>query len=690
MRTALAAPGVVGLFLGSACFAIASAADAQTQTTASEIVVTGRPLPRSAGAEAYGSVLIDRERLTADASGRLESALRDAAGLETFRRSDARAAHPTAQGASLRGLGGNASSRVLVLLDGVPQADLFAGWIPWPALDPDGLAFARVTRGGGAGPFGAGALGGVVELQSASAAELPVLTARVEGGSRDALGLGLTLAGEVAGGGLTASARRDTGDGWFLTAPEQRGAADRPAAYDQSAASVRWAGPGLGLGELQLAARAFQDRRTRGLPGTQATSLGTDLSARLIGRGALPFEALVYAQDRSFRTRFASADAARAVAAPTLDQYDTPARGWGGKLELRPGALQIGADVRVAEGETRERFRFQGGAFTRDRVAGGRSAVAGVYAERTWAPGETVTATGGVRLDGWRLSDGRWTERDRGDGTVLLDRRPVARTGTEPTARGGLVWRASPDTTVRAAAYRGWRLPTLNELYRPFRVGADATSADPALDPERLTGAEAGVDLRPGRGASLSATVYWNRLEDAVANVTRGVGPGVFPEVGFVGANGVWRRRENVSAVEAAGVELNGSVSRGPWALEVFASLVEAEVRAPGTELDGRRPAQTPRTQASAALRWSPTERVRAYATVRWSGERFEDDLETRRLGSAATLDLSARARLRPGVELEVRGENLFDAAVEVGVSGAGVVERAAPLAGWIGLRVTR
>ncbi len=30
---------------------------------------------------------------------------------------------------------------------------------------------------------------------------------------------------------------------------------------------------------------------------------------------------------------------------------------------------------------------------------------------------------------------------------------------------------------LRAAAYRGWRLPTLNELYRPFRAGADATAA---------------------------------------------------------------------------------------------------------------------------------------------------------------------------------------------------------------------
>ncbi|UUY01428.1 Plug domain-containing protein [Sphingomonas sp. J315] len=59
-----------------------------------------------------------------------------------------RSAHPTAQGISLRGIGGNASSRALLLLDGVPQADPFGGWVPFPATLPQRLARVRVTRGG--------------------------------------------------------------------------------------------------------------------------------------------------------------------------------------------------------------------------------------------------------------------------------------------------------------------------------------------------------------------------------------------------------------------------------------------------------------------------------------------------------------------------------------------------------------
>src|SRR3546814_803606 len=98
-----------------------------------------------------------------------------------------RAANPTAQGVTLRALGGNATSRALVLLDGVPQADPFFGYIPFNALVPDRLSVVRITRGGGAGPFGAGAVAGTIELGSATRSDLPPYEASLFAGSRDSL-----------------------------------------------------------------------------------------------------------------------------------------------------------------------------------------------------------------------------------------------------------------------------------------------------------------------------------------------------------------------------------------------------------------------------------------------------------------------------------------------------------------------
>ncbi len=59
----------------------------------------------------------------------LDAELRQAAGVETFRRSSSLVANPSSQGISLRGLGSTSASRTLVTQDDIPLNDGFAGWI---------------------------------------------------------------------------------------------------------------------------------------------------------------------------------------------------------------------------------------------------------------------------------------------------------------------------------------------------------------------------------------------------------------------------------------------------------------------------------------------------------------------------------------------------------------------------------
>src|SRR5688500_2960851 len=169
--------------------ALASSAAAQQEDEVADsvIVVTGQGLRQGLGEDVYSSVTLDRDRLTGSASGRLDEILKEVPGFQLFRRSDARSANPTSQGATLRALGGNASSRALLLLDGVPQTDPFGGWISWPAYDPWRLGEVRVVRGGGGGVNGPGALAGTIELSSAPPDELRGLSGAIAYGSRDSL-----------------------------------------------------------------------------------------------------------------------------------------------------------------------------------------------------------------------------------------------------------------------------------------------------------------------------------------------------------------------------------------------------------------------------------------------------------------------------------------------------------------------
>jgi vitamin B12 transporter len=96
------------------------------------------------------------------------------------------------------------------------------------------------------------------------------------------------------------------------------------------------------------------------------------------------------------------------------------------------------------------------------------------------------------------VSDGHLFEKVIATGAVLRDEHIGSRDGWLPTARGGVLAPLGGGFSLRSAAYLGWRMPTLNELFRPFRAGLDATAANPDLDPERLAGAEAALEYARG------------------------------------------------------------------------------------------------------------------------------------------------------------------------------------------------
>jgi vitamin B12 transporter len=659
---------------------------------AADIVVTGRGLPDAPGDAAYSVVAIDRDRLTSSASGRLEDVLRDVAGLQQFRRSDARSANPTSQGITLRGLGGNAASRALLILDGVPQADPFGGWVAFPVYAPERLGRVRVTRGGGSGVFGPGALAGTVELSSGGPGQLPGLGAHIAYGSRESFEADALASALLGGGFATLSASYDRGDGFIPIIAGQRGAIDRPANYEQASVSARAAVPIAPTTELQANLLAFSDRRERGTPFTDNSSDGADASIRLVGRGRWGFSALAYLQTRSFQSSFTSIGTGRATASQTLDQYNTPATGLGTRVEIAPAIgsgfdLRIGSDWRRTSGRTQELFTFVNGRPTRQRLAGGVTSTIGAFADLSWTAGDLTLSAGG-RLDRWSIRNGFLDERTLATGAVLTDSRFADRSGWEPTGRAGLAWQAKDALTVRAAAYAGWRLPTLNELYRPFRVGADATAANAALSPERLHGAEIGAEFRPAPAARFAVTAFYNRLDEAIANVTVARGPGNFPGVGFVSAAGFYRVRQNLDAVRVRGVELDGSAELGDWSLAASYAFTNARVRGYGlaAPLDGLRPAQTPKHTGSATLGWS-RERLRVSATLRYVSGQFEDDQNSRRLADALTLDGFVQLPLTDRISLEARAENVTDTRVEAAISADGVIERATPRTLWLGVR---
>ncbi|HET7575008.1 MAG TPA: TonB-dependent receptor [Sphingomicrobium sp.] len=653
------------------------------------IVITGKALPEAKADRVLDVVRISPLQIEQSPSHALDQLLKDVPGLQLFRRSDSRSGHPTSQGVTLRALGGNASSRALLVLDGVPQTDPFGGWVNWPAYDPSDLAEIRVIRGGGSVANGPGALAGTIEMTSRSDAGV---SGEIDGGSRESIEARGRIGLRAGGGILSLSGRGERSDGFVPVTESTRGPADERAPYRQWSSRARWVAPVGADTELQANLSGFHDWRTRGTDFSADRTNGADASVRLVGRGDWQWSALGYWQWRNLRSSFASVDNGRLTASRVLLQDSVPSRALGGSVELRPPMpggleLRLGADARRTSGETRELATFVAGEPTRRRIAGGESWTSGLFAEATAGLG-AVTLTGGARIDHWSIADGRLFEQAIATGAVQRDDCFRDRSGWLPTARTGILAPLGDGVSLRSAAYLGWRLPTLNELFRPFRAGADATAANPELKPERLAGVEAGIDYARGP-LQLSLTGFVNRLKDAIANVTLGAGPGIFPQVGFVGPGGVFRQRQNVDAVKVRGIEASAEWSDGAWSVRAGASFTRARMEGSGAAafLDGLHPAETPKFAGTLAGGWERDGKG-AQLVIRRVGAQFDDDLNADVLKGATTFDVYASWPVTHRLQFVARAENLTNALVMAGINGDGSVERATPRTLWIGLRL--
>lgn len=651
-----------------------------------EIMIRARRMDESVQPSTV-SVTIDRQAIATAPQTRLDALLSARTGASLFRRSDSLTAHPTAQGLTLRGIGANGAGRALVMVDGVPQNDPFGGWIYWSTLPVRNLHDVTVLPGSGAGVWGSQALSGVIAARTAREGSGGYVD--LYGGSQN------TIAGEagvqhafdglhldVSGGGF------DT-DGSYLVAAEQRGPMDIRAASDEwhvSATAEVAPTPDLRLiGRI----RYFEEARTNGLDLSRNSTQGTDASLSLLGEtgpDAPSWQMTLYWQDRTFENSFASVTADRTGSTKVLDQIDVPARGLGANALVRwpvggGTVVEAGADIRHNRGETNELFRNLGAGFTRIREAGGEQIISGGHLAVIHT-GDALSWDLAGRVDYWRNSDGRLTEAELSDGTLVRNDAIANRDGTVASGRAGVALSVTPDTMVKAAAYAGFRVPTLNELYRPFRVGNDITEANPDLDPERLYGMEATLSHHLGDTAEVSLTAYLNWLHDGVGNVTLAYGPGNFPPTGFVPAGGSLRQRQNIDSTRITGMEAAAAVDV-TTTLTLTGSYRYTHARITRFDadptLEGRVPVQVPTHRTRLAADWKPVPELTLSADVEYASRAFEDDQNLRRLKGYAVANLYAGWQASDAITLYVKGTNLTDTRIVTGLSGDGLISVGAP-----------
>jgi hypothetical protein len=650
----------------------------------------------------------------------IDELLAVAPSFSLYRRQTALFGHPTSAGVSLGGLGATAASRTLVTRDGIPQNDPFGGWVNWARHDPAGLAAARILPFSRASAWGNLSPAGVIQLDSADLGSWPsqvrvihpdVSPDRQPRDIRGRLAINGGAPGAIGGSGavlvpagpgvieLSGFARHE--DGFPLVAKSQRGAIDRRGDLDYAGAGLRgrWFTPS-GL-EINPSLSWYDEERGNGTPLARNRSRALDFGLRL-GRlddaGDARWEAAAWFQRRDFENVFTTVNEARDAEVPVLDQFDVPAEGAGASFtrwwhEDQPLSWLAGADLRHASGTTHEFAGAGPAGFLRQRVAGGEQAGAGLFGGAAWHPDDALRVEAGARLDWWTFTGGSLRERSLVTGLPLADADYPDRDGWEPAASLDLSHRPGGGWEFGLGAATSFRLPTLNELYRPFRVRDDLTVANAGLESERFTGLEARAGWEAGDASwSLRGALFHHWIADGIANVPV-TDPGEAAALaGFLPPGATVAQRRNVDAAVARGLSA-GLVARLTADLAWSADYRYTESRFTSSpdqpSLEGRDFPQVPRHRLATALDWQAADALAVFAGLDFTGDAYDDGLNLRRLPGYASVRLGATLALADNLTLRLRVENLFDGEIITGESADGLRSTGTPRSFWAGLEWT-
>jgi outer membrane cobalamin receptor len=550
----------------------------------------------------------------------LDDRLRQVPGFTLFRRSSSLVANPTTQGVSLRGTGSSGASRSLVLWDGVPMNDPFGGWVYWTRFPPEQIERVEVVRGASTSVFGDRAMGGAISILSR---EPEVRTGRIsyEGGNRNThelSGGGSHVFGRYAASGHV---RAFSTDGYFIVPESVRGAVDTQAGVEFVAGNARFDVLGA-RHRLFVKADVVAERRENGtILQRNSTSLGT-LSSTYSWQAANDGLTLIgYHTREEFRASFSAIGAGRATERLTFRQVvPSEATGAAAYWSHNSSRLKVlaGADAERVEGYSTDRLEPTG-----FRVGGGSRFQRGTFAQLN------------AGTSGARVFLGARYHFTGGDDRFFSPSAGFA------MGRGRMRFRGS--------GYRSFRLPTLNELYREFRVGNAVTLPNEALRPETLTGGEMGLDF-VGEQTRISATLFRNSIDRIITNVTLSTGATIT------------RQRRNAAAALAQGFEASVRRTWRDWRGEAAYLFVDSRFE------NGPRVPQVPKHQGSAQLTYSRG-RTFASAGVRSFSYQFEDDLNVFVLGGFASAQVAVRQGLGRGLSATLAIENVLDRQYYVGFS---------------------
>jgi outer membrane cobalamin receptor len=494
-----------------------------TETLPPVVVSATRGGPRAAEDLPVSVTVITREEIEASPGLTIDEILRTTPGIQ-LQLTGSNTILPIIPSISMRGLGlGDNGTRTLVLVDGLPANGAFFGNVFWNRVPKQNVERIEIVRGSGSADFGNYALGGVVNIVTRPLPAQPQAPGDIGYGTQQ------TFQTNLYGGSPVTDALRlslngnfSDSDGYFEVPQASRGPIDRKTRADTLSIQGKAEFTPMERVDLYLRSNYYtQDHQRdtkRSDSHTDIWDIATGGKVSLGQFGAI-FADFLYADERFTNNNTSSIPPDSREAEFVSNAHDTPATNIGGSLRWTraygryvPNAT-LGMDLRFLRGEDDANIFLADGSLTLKRIGEGKQRSVGLFGEASVFPLLRFEILGSLRGDFFRNFDGRTIES--GVVTNFDDK-----SFNEVTFRLALRYQVVDAVAIRGAAYRGFRAPTLANLYRSFGTTSFVGLSNPQLEPETLIGGEVGLDLQ-AKAAKLTVQLngFYNVVNDFIAGV---------------------------------------------------------------------------------------------------------------------------------------------------------------------------
>ena len=528
---------------------------------------------------------------------------------------------------------GAESDHSVVVIDGVKLNDPSStgGGFNFTNLLAGDISRIEVLRGPQSILWGSQAIGGVVNVVTASPEKTLEGSFDVEAGSRETVSARAAVGGRTGPLSWRIGGQRFTTDGISSHAKAFGGI--EPDGYRNSSVS--------GRAELALAdnvsvdVRGYYSSGRVEFDGFNVDSNDYGQNKEFVGYAGLNVD-LVGGRFRN-RVAYAYTDTTRDNFNPDRSRPRSfEADGKNKRWEYQ-GSFDLSDRITAIFGVENERSDFRSRSPSASLAtpvpafARGKAELTSVYGQLSVAPIDGLTLNGGVRYD----------DHDSFGGQTLF-------------AAGG-VWRLSTGTVLRASYGEGFKAPSLYQQFSEY--------GNLALDPEEAHGWEAGIEQQLFDRKLVVGATWFDRTTTNQIIFNSCSGTSTNP-LCFVPGDPATRRfgyYSNVARSEAHGVEAAAALTLGGLTLDGNYSWIVAEDRSEGTANFGKWLPRRPRNTANASASYDLGFGLELGAALRWSGKSYENASNVQRLDDYTLVDLRAEFALSDAVKLFARAENIFD-----------------------------